>query len=1183
MFATTQAQAAVLPTGFAEQIVFSGLSQPTNIEFASDGRVFVAEKGGVIKYFDNLADTTPTVFANLSANVHNLWDRGLLGMALAPDFPTDPWVYLLYTYDAPPGQTAPYWNDNCNSASGGANGGNCVVQGRLSRIQSGGSEQVLIQDWCQQYPSHSIGDLRFGADGKLYVSSGDGASFSAMDRGQFGNPVNPCGDPANEGGALRSQDVRTTADPTGLDGTVLRLEPSTGLAAAGNPNIGSADLNTRRIVAHGLRNPYRFTIRPGTNEVWLGDVGWNTYEEINRVVNPTASVANFGWPCYEGNGHMSSYDNANLPLCESLYPVGQTAPYYAYHHANDIVPGEGCATGGDAVSGAAFYPASGPYPSAYHGALFFADYSRGCIWAMKPAAPGGLPSASNLEIFVKQAAGPVDLAMGPGGELYYADLGGTVRRIRYTPGNQPPVAVINPDQTSGSAPLTVNFSGAGSTDPDPADAGRLTYQWDFTNDGSWDATTASASHTYSDPGVFTAKLRVTDTLGATGETTVQIQSGNSAPTAFIDSPLASTTWKVGDSIAFSGHATDPQQGTLPASALTWTLRLQHCAVVDSCHTHVVQSWNGVASGSFVAPDHEYPSYLELVLTATDAQSLTNTVVRRLDPETVQLSFASEPSGMQLTVGSFTGATPFNREVIKGSTNTVSAPTPQAGHDFDSWSDSGAQTHVITAPTSAATYTATYVPSGGAGSCASSAAYTCTTSDQPFASAANLTTLSGDDIYTDLTLPFDMPFYGGTYSKAWIDTNGIISFVDPNDSPAGNSSLPSSGKPNAAIYPFWDDLVVDGNASVLTELVGTAPYRKFVIEWRNPHVFGGTERVTFSVVLHEDGVVTLHYSGIDAGSGRERGDSATVGIENAAGDTALTYSHNAASLQSGKAITYSPPLAPITNVITGVVTQTGVGPAAGAVVTLTPGGMTATTGTDGAYTFARVPAGSYTVTASGACVNDASGSVVMDAGTKTVNLSASSKSDSDGYLCSVTTGTFQSAANPISLSGDDSAGQVTLPFPMPYRGSSYTSAWIDTNGVVSFTDPEGSYPHNSSLPGGGNPNAAVYPFWDDLVIDSNASVRTETIGAAPNRKFVIEWRNPHVFSGSERVTFSVALGEDGSVSMYYTGIDAVSPRDKGDSATIGIENAAGTVGLQYSHNQQSIGDGYVIRLDRKSVV
>src|SRR5262249_10275628 len=94
---TRPAAAATLPAGFQEQVVFSGLTQPTNIEFAPDGRIFVAEKSGVIKVFDNLADTTPTVFADLSTNVHNVWDRGLLGLALAPGFPADPWVYVLYT------------------------------------------------------------------------------------------------------------------------------------------------------------------------------------------------------------------------------------------------------------------------------------------------------------------------------------------------------------------------------------------------------------------------------------------------------------------------------------------------------------------------------------------------------------------------------------------------------------------------------------------------------------------------------------------------------------------------------------------------------------------------------------------------------------------------------------------------------------------------------------------------------------------------------------------------------------------------------------------------------------------------------------------------------------------------------------------------------------------------------
>src|SRR5438477_4181509 len=90
--ASQPAQASTLPTGFQEQVVFSGLTQPTNIEFCPDGRIFVAEKSGVIKVFDSLSDPTPDVFAVLSTEVHNQWDRGLLGLALAPTFPTNPYV-----------------------------------------------------------------------------------------------------------------------------------------------------------------------------------------------------------------------------------------------------------------------------------------------------------------------------------------------------------------------------------------------------------------------------------------------------------------------------------------------------------------------------------------------------------------------------------------------------------------------------------------------------------------------------------------------------------------------------------------------------------------------------------------------------------------------------------------------------------------------------------------------------------------------------------------------------------------------------------------------------------------------------------------------------------------------------------------------------------------------------------
>jgi len=727
------ARAAQLPQGFQETVAWSGIKNPTAVRFAPDGRVFVTEKAGLIKVFSDTSDTTPDVLADLRPQVMNYWDRGLLSLAIDPQFPARPYVWILYAYDAPPGGTAPVWNDACPSPPGPTTDG-CVVTGRLSRLTVGpgntlaAPEQVLISGhWCQQYPSHSLGDLQFGADGALYVSAGEGASFTFADWGQGGGssgsptPRNPCGDPPSgvggsqtppsaEGGALRAQDLRTSADPAGYGGAILRVDPDTGAALPSNPLYGSGVTDADRVIAYGFRNPFRMTFRPGTSDLWVADVGWSAWEEVDRIANPTASALNFGWPCYEGVPKQGSYASAHLAICDSLYatPAAATPPFFAWAH--DAIPDPARCGGGtsSSITGITFLSGQS-FPAAYAGRLAFADYARGCIWTLGKL-PNGDPDPSSITTLASGVAGPVDLQVGPNGDLFYADQNGnTIRRISYFFSNQPPVALIVASVTAGPAPLAVTLDGSASSDADPGDS--ITFAWDLDGDGELDDSTASApAWTFEDPGDHLVTLEVTDSNGASASTTIVIHAENTPPEPVILQPAADLTWKVGDTIGFSATASDAQDDSLPDSAYHWVLVMLHCP--SDCHEHTITTFDGVSSGSFAAPDHEFPSYLELRLSVTDSGGLTAQASVALQPKTIELTVASSPPGLLVSLGSDTAASPLVRTVIAGAEVGIGAESPQPGSSsifrWSAWSDGGAISHNVTAPDADTTLTAAFV-------------------------------------------------------------------------------------------------------------------------------------------------------------------------------------------------------------------------------------------------------------------------------------------------------------------------------------------------------------------------------------------------------------------------------------------------------------------------------------------
>jgi glucose/arabinose dehydrogenase len=765
--AQAAAEPALLP-GFQDEVVFSGLEQPTNFVFAPDGRVFVAEKPGRIKVFDSLTDEEPTVFADLRGDVYDNGDRGLLGLALDPKFDEGrPYVYALYTWDHVLSNESwnpeePEYGEPEKSGDPGCpaqnNTASCLVSGRLVRleenpgdkghaVEEGGlpKEKELLKGWCQQFSSHSIGELQFGPEGALYVSGGDGAAYESIaDYGQLGTPPNPCGDPnkpagttpspisESQGGSLRSQNLKL------LNGAILRVDPDTGAALPDDPLAGSGNADTERTVAKGFRNPFRFTFDEQTGEIYAANVGSSEIEEIDRFAAPPDALYNSGWPCYEGIERQFQFKVLGLKVCNALYKAEEeekpktSEPFFSYSHGQSVVPDDECPTeSGSAISGLSFYEGSQfAQGDKYKGALFFADAVRGCIWVMLEGS-GGKPDPATTQRFLRDGSvyPGVKISEGPGEYLYYASLfseegkgPGEIHRIAYRPNS--PVARLEAKPPfgpyDGSDEFKTTVDAGKSSDPngDP-----LTYEWDLNEDGVFEVSGSAKTQplTYTEAEEATRKgeekspnrvvaMRVTDgTFSSVARVTIYPGDTPPAVTIFPPNPAQ---WSVGDLVKLDGKGVDSKGEVKSPRPYYWETRLAHCPTsAGSCHVHPLQTFSGIRRPEFVAPQHDYPSHIEVLLRVSDERGLSGTATLEYQPNTVNLSLASIPPGIKLLAANTEAPSPFSLPAIDGSEIQLSAPqTAVVGgnaYTFSSWSDGGSREHPIVVGFGQTQYKATY--------------------------------------------------------------------------------------------------------------------------------------------------------------------------------------------------------------------------------------------------------------------------------------------------------------------------------------------------------------------------------------------------------------------------------------------------------------------------------------------
>jgi glucose/arabinose dehydrogenase len=666
-----QSQAGInLPSGFSSSYVTGTFSSPTGMAIAPDGRIFIIQQNGEV-YIVSGGTLLSTPFADF--NVDDNGERGLLGIAFDPSFSSNNYIYFYYT-EPDTGSSNPIHNRVVRVTANG-------------NVMQGGSEILIYRldtlTYTEKY--HNGGAISFSpTDGRnLYIATGENYT------------------PQN------AQSLTSTL------GKILRITVNTNGTVsipATNPFNDGGGSNNDAIWALGLRNPFIINFQPGTGRMFINDVGEWVWEEINDGI----AGSNYGWPTTEGPTTNSSF---RTPLCAYPHPASSgllgSAPCTVTPQTTSVL---GCA-----ITASAFYnPSTQMFPSGFVGDYLFVEYCSNWMKRYDIASDTVLDFASNIP------EATIDMEVAADGSVYYLARGagsttGELYRITYSGGsNLPPTITQHPSNRLVAEGETAQFTCAASGTPP------LSYQWQRKNSGagSFSNISGATSGSYTTPATVAAtsdqaqfRCVVTNSYGSVNSNaatlTVRV---NRRPTATITAPTAGTLFSGGQTITFSGTATDPEDVTIPASGFTWEVELHHVPPGGQEHIHpAMPPASGITSGSFtISNDHrDNDHYYRIILEVVDSQGLTHQVKRNIYPRVVTINIRTQPPGLQVTLDGQPKTTPLSGQWVVNGSRSIGAVSPQGANNqtyvFQSWSDNGDPTHTVITPNTNRTYTATYVP------------------------------------------------------------------------------------------------------------------------------------------------------------------------------------------------------------------------------------------------------------------------------------------------------------------------------------------------------------------------------------------------------------------------------------------------------------------------------------------